>query len=282
VQLIRDVREAGRSLWHDRVSQAVIVLFMLPWIAAIAVHRNLNMWMPLAMICGIVALYWLFTRKRHEGNLPVRRPFAESAVALAFVAAWIAYRVGEYVHLIVLPPLRSDCCGDLTDTIIPKLVEMLLVPLLLFLLLRYSITMLGLGLPRGAWLPALVPIIALILEGLNHQKPGGLVTRTFSFYIAAGLPEEFLFRGLLQSRLEAFTRHPGLGMFLAAFVFGFSHLPIDLYGSGWAHWQTALESAFTFQMGVGLALGFAFQRTRNVWPLTVIHALIDAAPLLRI
>jgi membrane protease YdiL (CAAX protease family) len=33
-------------------------------------------------------------------------------------------------------------------------------------------------------------------------------------------------------------------------------------------------------MGVGFALGFAFQRTRNLWPLTLIHALIDAAPLI--
>jgi membrane protease YdiL (CAAX protease family) len=106
-----------------------------------------------------------------------------------------------------------------------------------------------------------------------------LLTRTFSFYIGAGLAEEFLFRGLVQSRLESLTRRPVWGLFLGAFVFGLSHLPIDLYGAGWAHWQTALENAFTFQMGVGFALGFAFQRTRNLWPLTLIHGLIDAAPM---
>jgi membrane protease YdiL (CAAX protease family) len=32
-------------------------------------------------------------------------------------------------------------------------------------------------------------------------------------------------------------------------------------------------------MGVGLALGLAFHRTRNIWPLSVVHALIDSAPI---
>ena len=279
-EFVRDVRAAGAALRRDRAVQIVILLFWLPWIAAIVIHRDLNVWIPLAEIGGIIVLYWFFTRGRPYSNLPVHRPVVETVATLVFVAVWIVYRVGEYLRFIVVPPLNSSCCGNLMDTTIPKTIEMFIVPLVFFLALRYPLGKLGLGLPLRAWLPALLPLLALTVEGLGHQKPEALLTRTFSFYLAAGLPEEFMFRGLLQSRLESLSRQPVWGLFLGAFVFGLSHLPIDLYGAGWAHWQTAVENAFTFQMGVGLALGFAFQRTRNLWPLTLIHALIDAAPMI--
>jgi membrane protease YdiL (CAAX protease family) len=278
---VRDVRGAVKILWRDRAVQIVTLLLLLPWIAALVIHRNLNVWIPLAEIAGILVIYWFFTRGQPYDNLPVRRPLLETLASLAFVAIWIVYRVGEYVHLIVMPPLVTSCCGDLSDTIIPKTIEMFLLPLIFFLMFRYSLSKLGLGLPLRAWLPALLPLLDLVVEGLSHQKPIGLLTRTITFYLGAGLPEEFLFRGLLQSRLESLARRPVWGLLLAAFVFGLSHLPIDLYGSGWAHWEVAVENAFTFQMGVGFALGFAFQRTRNLWPLTLIHALVDAAPIIR-
>jgi membrane protease YdiL (CAAX protease family) len=277
--IAHDVSGAAKALRQDRATQIVILLLLLPWIAALVIHRNLNVWIPLAEIGGIVIIYWFFTRHQPYANLPVRRPLFETLASIAFVVIWIAYRIGEYLRLIVMPPLSTSCCGDLSDTILPKTIEMFLIPLFLFLLLRYSLGKLGLGLPLRAWLPSLLPLLDLVVEGLSHQEPLGLLTRTFSFYIAAGLPEEFLFRGLVQSRLESLTGRPVVGLFLGALVFGLSHLPIDLYGAGWAHWEVALENAFTFQMGVGFALGFAFQRTRNLWPLTLIHALVDAAPI---
>ena len=39
----------------------------------------------------------------------------------------------------------------------------------------------------------------------------------------------------------------------------------------------ALLTAFTYQMTVGFALGYAYMRTRNVLPLSLIHTLIDSA-----
>lgn len=278
-QFSRDLKEAGAALWHNRAAQIVILLLVAPWVAAIAVHRDPNVWISLVKIVGIIFVYWFFTRHQPYANLPVRRPITETGVAIIFVAVWMLYREAEYLHLIVLPPLHFGFCDDLMDTIVPKTIEMVVAPLALFLALRYTLPRLGLGLPVRAWVPSLLPILALLVEGLRRQHPEALLTQTFCFYLGAGLPEEFLFRGLLQSRLEAISKRPVWGLFLGAFVFGVSHLPIDLHGAGWEHWPTALENAFTFQMGVGFALGFAFQRTRNLWPLTLIHALVDAAPL---
>lgn len=42
--------------------------------------------------------------------------------------------------------------------------------------------------------------------------------------VTAGIVEEFIFRGYLQRQLGALTRSPGLGIALAALVFGFGHL----------------------------------------------------------
>lgn len=278
-QLWRDVKAACVWLWHNRAAQIVTALVLVPWLATFAIRRDLNIFDSLFKIGGLILLYWFFTRSQPFVPLPVRRPIIETALGLIFVAAWMFYRIGEYSSLIVLPAWRCGVCDDWVSTIVAKLAEMVIAPLILFLALRYSLTQLGWGWSTRAWLPALLPIAGLIFWGLGHQTPAALLTRTFCFFLAAGLPEELLFRGLIQSRLEVLTWRPVWGIFLSGVVFGISHLPINLHGAGWANWSNALETAFTYQMGVGIALGFAFQRTRNLWPLTLIHALIDAAPI---
>ncbi len=279
VQLGRDARDAGAELWHNRAAQIVIFLSLLPWAASLVIHRNPGgLWIPLLEIGGIILVYWFFTRRQSFEYLPTRRPIVEACLCLILVAVWMLYREAEYLRLITLPPIHIGFCDDLMDTIVPKTVEMTILPLILFLALGYSLPKLGLGLPVRAWLPALLPLAVLLYWGLAHQKPEALATRTACFYLGAGLPEELLFRGLLLSRLEVLTGRPVWSLFLSSFAFGVAHIPIDLHGAGYQNLQTALEGAFTFQMSVGLALGFAFQRARNIWPLTLIHALIDAAP----
>ncbi len=278
-QFVADVKGAGAVVWHNRSVQLVVLLTTLPWLATIAHHRDPNVWQPLAVVLGIILVYWFLTRGQPFVYLPIRRPPGETTAALFFVALWMLYRVLESMQLLVFPSTHIGVCDDLMDTIVPKMVEMVILPLIFFLALHYSLSQLGLGLPLRAWIPALLPLLALVVEGFSHLSPQALLTRTLCYYLGAGLPEELLFRGILQSRLEFLLKRPEWGLFLGAFIFGATHLPIDLHGSGWANWQVALESAFTYQMSIGLALGFAFQRSRNLWPLTFIHALIDAAPM---
>ncbi len=279
VEFGRDVRHAGIELWHDRAAQIVILLSLLPWAASLVVHQNPGgLWIPFLEIGGIILIYWFFTRRRPFENLPVRRPIIETCLCLILVAVFLLYRIAEYLHLIAFPPVRIGLCDDLLETIVPKTLVWTIGAIVLFLALGYGFSKLGLGLPVRTWLPALLPLFALLYWGLSHQKPEALLTRTGCYYLAAGLPEELLFRGLLLSRLEVLTGRPAWALFLSGLVFGIAHIPIDLHGAGYQHIETALESAFTYQMSVGLALGFAFQRSRNLWPLTIIHALIDAAP----
>lgn len=273
-----DTRAALRGLARNRSALIVANLLFLPWFLVMVTGRNTNPWAALAEIFGIIAVYWFFTRRPAGENLPVQRPLGETALALALVAAWMLFRIGQYAHVYTLPQVSAASIRDVYETVIPKLLEMFLLPLAIWLGLRYTLRQLGLLGRARAWLPALVPGAVLVAWGLYNHNPFQLWDRIVFFYLGAGLPEEFLFRSVLQSRLQVLLASPAWALYLAALVFGASHIPINLSTATPENWVSAFESAFTFQLGVGFALGFAFQRTRNLLPLTVLHALIDAAP----
>ena len=273
-----DAKNTMRDFARNRSALIVAILLLLPWFAAIVSGRNTNPWFGLGEIFGIMFVYWFFTRRRAMEMMPVRKPIVESAIALGLVLLWMLFRVGQYGNWYELPrvPILTD--KELFETIVPKMFEMVLLPLAIWFALRYRPRDLTLRAHWRDWIPALVPIAALVFIGLQNNKPQEWWQSIVYFYFGAGLPEEFLFRGLVQTRLEALVKNPAWGLYLAALVFGASHLPINLANAPATNWLSAFESAFTFQMSVGFALGYAFQRVRNVIPLSVIHTLINAAP----
>lgn len=277
-QFVGDSKDAVRAFAKNRSALIVVNLLLLPWFAVIVSGRNTNPFPALGEIFGIVFVYWFFTRRQAVEWLPVRSPIIETALALALVLIWMLFRIGQYAELYQLPQLAVLSVKDIFETIVPKLVEMVLVPVAMWSALRYRPRELGLRANPRAWIPALVPILALVGFGLSNNRPQEWWESCVYFFLGAGLPEELLFRSVLQPRLEALVKSPVWGLYLASFVFGASHLPINLSNASANNWLSAFESAFTFQLSVGFALGFAFQRVRNVLPLTVIHTLINAAP----
>jgi uncharacterized protein len=81
----------------------------------------------------------------------------------------------------------------------------------------------------------------------------------FAIYLATAVPEEFLFRGLIQNSLERLLGRVGLP--LAAIVFGLAHLPDRRY---------VVLAALA-----GLAYGWVYQRTRRITASAITHALVD-------
>ncbi len=273
-----DVKTTTRDFARNRSALVVANLVLLPWFAAIVSGRNTNPFPALGEIFGIMFVYWFFTRRRAMEMLPVRKPIIETAIALGLVLLWMLFRVGQYANWYELPQTGFFSIKDIYETIVPKMFEMVFVPLAIWLALRYRPRELSLRANWRDWVPALAPIAALVFVGLQNNKPQEWWESVVYFYFGAGLPEEFLFRSILQSRLEALVKNPAWGLYLAAFVFGASHLPINLANAPATNWLSAIESAFTFQMSIGFALGYAFQRVRSVMPLTVIHTLINAVP----
>ncbi len=79
-------------------------------------------------------------------------------------------------------------------------------------------------------------------------------------------PEEFLFRGLLQNLLSKTLKNSWLGLFVAAIIFGLSHI----LHSPFPNWKyVALASI------AGVFYGLAWMRTRSLVPGVLIHALVD-------
>jgi uncharacterized protein len=80
-----------------------------------------------------------------------------------------------------------------------------------------------------------------------------------AIYLATGVPEEFLFRGLIQNVLERAIGRPALP--LAAIIFGLAHLPDARY---------VLLATLA-----GVAYGWVYLATRRITASAITHALVD-------
>ena len=272
-----DLLDLPSNFMRDRDALIITGLTLLPWLILFIRGRDLNSLQPLEWIFAFIAFYWLIGHGRSLPPLELRKPRLEVFIALILVAVWIIYRIGEYWHWYIIPTFGlNNSCGSIAETPLPKMVEMVVLPIVFLVMLKYSLIQMGFNWDKFSWLAALPPILVLIGYGLTNHKPQPFAVSSACFFFGAGLPEEFLFRAFLQTRLEAILHHPLCAVWLASFIFGLSHIPIDLAGN-LNNWQSALLTAFTYQMTVGFALGYAYLRTRNVLPLSFIHTLIDSA-----
>lgn len=91
----------------------------------------------------------------------------------------------------------------------------------------------------------------------------------FVAYLFIGFSEEFLFRSLLQTRLESFFNNKLNAIVIASIIFGIIHIPINSKMYGW-------PLSLAFCMGVnafgGLLNGYILYRTRSIWLVTILHA----------
>jgi uncharacterized protein len=93
-------------------------------------------------------------------------------------------------------------------------------------------------------------------------SPLNLLQLIIIMIFVVGLMEEFIFRGIIQTRLEDFVGPAG-GILLASLLFGIMH---SSYG-------TLYEVAYTFLAG-GI-LGYLFYRTKSLALVVMIHGFIN-------
>jgi len=86
-----------------------------------------------------------------------------------------------------------------------------------------------------------------------------LAVAPIAIYLATGVPEEFLFRGLIQNTLERAIGRAALP--IASIIFGLAHLPDPRY---------VLLATLA-----GVAYGYVYQVTRRITASAVTHALVD-------
>lgn len=91
-----------------------------------------------------------------------------------------------------------------------------------------------------------------------------------SDFMQNGFFEEFLFRGILQTRLRLLAG-PGWALVLQALVFGVWHLGSGFASTGHAGLLPAIAVTIVQQSLSGLAFGILFERTRNLFVPSVVH-----------
>lgn len=104
----------------------------------------------------------------------------------------------------------------------------------------------------------------------------------FLLLFTVGCTEEFLFRGVLQTRLTALLRSRVLGVLASSVLFGAYHVPYAYFHPRWPS-HGDFSAAFMSAMGQGIAGGliigtlYALSR-RNLVACGILHALIDTLP----
>lgn len=213
-----------------------------------------------------------------------------TALAFAYPAPWpVAFSLALSLLVLSVLPLISTIPAWLPlefrwvtgDMGLLKLVGVNL--LLLLYVIERPVFELGRILPLRArelgwgvatYLGFLVVAVPLALmtgfarPGAADRSPGYWVIWLLGVFWLTALPEEVLFRGVIQGLLARALRRPWLALALAALVFGLAHVDNTPDAPDWRY--VILASV------AGIAYGLAYLRTGNIAAPVLTHFLVDA------
>jgi membrane protease YdiL (CAAX protease family) len=277
----RDARASLARVLRDRAALAAMILLLLPWLALVFIRDNADWVEALGGIALVVGLFWWMSRSGAAPAPSVKHPRVEFLLIVAMIALWVEYRAATCGKFLPFIPADFNCFNNWGFEVAPKLAIHVFVPVLVLLIAGYRLGALGLGWSGRAGWVGLLPLVAYIAARfvLHPRDPlQFLVTHQeqFLFHLfGAGLPEEVLFRALLLTRLEAWWKNSAWVLFGAALVFGLAHLPINFLVFTNRDPRETWITLLTFQMGFGAAFCFAYQRIRNVYPIAVLHMMVN-------
>jgi len=254
----------------------------------------------LVIFGGVISgLAVLLTRKTDAPAVPVRRPARESIALLIYLAfyAFIAFGpvMGAVKDALSPGPLR-----ELTVVGYKILVHLVLPTILILALGGWLRGIADAGLRRRGVLLTLVVFSVLMMglaaalnsifenlaaTGLSHVQIAGWIAVAWMWMsVEAGLCEEFLFRGLLQSRLTAWFGSAAWSIVAMAVIFALVHVP-GFYlrgGEAIAKQAQGLPQMIALAIGaigpIALMFGILWQRTRSFLLVVLVHGAIDAMP----
>lgn len=183
-------------------------------------------------------------------------------ILIAAVSLWLP------IEFDLLPSLRLPDPGGLRATPLVGLTNGLFLFLVACPIERIGYTF---GLRGRDFRPALLATLIFALVGLPIGLATGflqwqpriewvtILVAPLAIYLATGVPEEFLFRGLIQNALEQWVGRAALP--LAAVIFGLAHLPDMRY--------VVLATL------AGVAYGWVYIKTRRITAAAITHALVD-------
>ena len=295
---------ARPPFWKKQTTRAV-ALYLVVWTGCVSylAIKGGNFLFPVSSLIlfgGILTGVAIFlTRKTPAPSVPVARPRVETLTILAyllvytFVLFWpvsgmvkrafapgplqefvvLAYKM--IVHLAIPALLIRAVCGHLKGIFDPGL--------------RRRGVLLTLSVFSGL----MIVLVALLNSLFDQLRAKGLSTSaTVGWILAAwiwmalevGVTEEFLFRGLLQTRLKAWLNSAPMAIVLTAILFALVHVP-SFYlrgGAAVAKQAATLPQIIALSIGalgpIAILLGTLWERTRSFLLIVLVHGAMDAMP----
>jgi uncharacterized protein len=241
----------------------------------------------------------LFTRKTNAPAVPVAHPKRESLVVLAYLAFYAFVAFGPVMSA-VKGAFAPGPARELAVIAYKLLVHFVLPAVLIVAVRGHLRGIFDAGLRRRGVIPILVLFSALMIglvagmneifeklaaTGLSQLQIVGWIALAWGWMsVEAGVTEEFLFRGLLQSRLAAWLGSAPFAIVTMAIVFALVHVP-GFYlrgGEEIARQAQTLPQMIALAVGaigpIALMLGVLWHRTRSFLLVVLVHGAIDAMP----
>ena len=226
--------------------------------------RSTLLWLQVALVVAVIALTGQRGIVLHEVAPPM----------LEHIPLW-----SPFVGFLEETGIRLGRAGYLKNQnylVNPVLMFVVPLPLLLLLGARWR----SLGFERGwrTWRVVVLWSIGVVGYWLFNLitgtwSVGRLGHKLLSNTMQNGFFEEFLFRGVLQTRLSRLIS-PSWGLVLSSLGFGLWHIGVDAKELG-GDFLAGAAMSILIQSPMGLALGVIFLRTRNLLACSVIHVVFN-------
>jgi len=240
-------------------------------------------------------------QRKAVSTMGIREPRREARWWLAYCILYFfaSILIGWVIRTWPMPFWRSDSLTqDVTYIFFFKLFLLLTVPLVIYRRMGYRIADLTPGWRLG--LRSLLPIAvgyglgfvinARHLSWQSAARPNFGDIEFFArvtlgpvlAFLMAGFPEEFVFRGVLQTRMEAVWGRIG-AILTTAILFTAWHIPPRYFNASGVEGTAGNLVSVLIGTGapvfiVGLIFGLIWDRYRSFWPLVAAHTGVDTLP----
>lgn len=287
---------------------AATLAYALVWLASLAyLATSEGDFMTAVFVMAIFglalpAIAWALTRGVVASPISVRRPAVESGAVLIYLV--VIYAVG-FLGFGMSAARAALPAGQGQELLVMalKLAAHIALPALLLILLgarlgplvqaglsgrRFWRTLIVLGLVILGVLAVISPSLANIAAtGASPALLAWAAPVSFVWIaVEAGLNEEFLFRGVLQTRLTAWFGSAWAGVMATSVIFALAHAP-GLYlraepGDFGASTDPLHVAAYTIAVlsPVSLLFGLIYARTKSLLLVVLLHGLVDVLPSL--
>jgi membrane protease YdiL (CAAX protease family) len=293
-----------QSFWRQPSTHAAAIFLGL-WAMCVALlaASGDNFLFPVAslVVFGFIltGLALFLTRKSDAPPVPVLNPRRESLLLLAYLAVYIFILFGPVFG--ILKDAFVEGRGQQSAVLAYKVLVQIIAPALLIYAARGHLRdIFDSGLRRPGVAVTLVLFSAIMIvavamlnssfdqlaaRGLSSAAIAGWILFAWAWVaVEAGLCEEFLFHGLLQSRLTAWMQSAPLAIVATVVLYALAHVP-GFYlrgGEGVAAQASGLLQiialAFAGLGPIALLLGVLWHRTRSFLLVVLVHGAIDAMP----